>query len=72
MSKTILAPAPKKKLRFRQSTLNAAYRSIFQGTPREAAERAHRAGGPSLDELEARIVKFRADHAPTRGEEASA
>lgn len=36
-----------------------AFQRVQEGTPREAAERAYTPSGPSLDELEARIIKFR-------------
>lgn len=35
-------------------------RSIYEGSPREAAERAFTPGGPSVDELEGRIEQLRA------------
>lgn len=42
-----------------------AYRSM-EMTPREAAEAAHYAGGPSVDELEQRIIEFRQRFATPR------
>lgn len=36
-----------------------AYLSLWEGSAREAAERAYTPGGPSVDELEARIVAYR-------------
>ena len=35
-------------------------RLIYEGTPREAAERAYTPGGPPVEELEARIRAHRA------------
>ena len=40
-------------------TLAEGIRRMQEGTPREAAERAYTPGGPSVDELEARIIQFR-------------
>lgn len=40
-------------------TVAEAYRRVQEGTAREAAERAYTPGGPGLDELEARIIRFR-------------
>jgi hypothetical protein len=37
-------------------------------SPREAAEAAHYAGGPSVDDLEARISACRGERRPTRDE----
>lgn len=56
-----------KQLRFRQDTLDMAYQSIFRGTPREAAERAHKTGGPPVEELEQRIIAFRLEHEKKAG-----
>lgn len=36
-----------------------AHLSLFDGTARDAAERAYTPGGPSLDELEQRIRAYR-------------
>lgn len=54
---------PRRTIRFQQSTLNTVYRSLFQGSAHEAALRAYRAGGPSVEELTNRIESFRAKHA---------
>lgn len=35
-------------------------RLLYEGTPREAAERAYNPGGPPVEELEARIRAHRA------------
>lgn len=51
-----------KPLNFRQDTLDEAYRSLFRGTPKEAAERAYKSGGPPVEELEQRIIAFRLEH----------
>lgn len=59
MSTSTLKTPARRTVKFKQGTLNTVYRSLFQGTPREAAERAYRHGGPSLDELEQRISNFR-------------
>lgn len=40
-------------------TLAEGIRRMQEGSPREAAERAYTPGGPSIDELEARIIQFR-------------
>lgn len=40
-------------------TLAEGIRRMQEGSPREAAERAYTPGGPSIDELEARIIRFR-------------
>lgn len=40
-------------------TLAEGIRRMQEGTPREAAERAYTPGGPSIDELEVRIIQFR-------------
>lgn len=42
------------------AALAEAFRQVFEGTPRQAAERAFTPGGPSITELEARITDFRA------------
>lgn len=39
--------------------LAEAFFRIQEGTAREAAERAHTPGGPTVDELEARITRWR-------------
>lgn len=43
-------------------------RLLYEGTPREAAERAYNPGGPSVDELEARIRAHRAASARPAGD----
>lgn len=55
----------------RESCLEAAARALVEGcaqqdalTPRQAAEEAHRPGGPSVDELEQLI---RAERAQAQG-----
>lgn len=40
-------------------TVAESLRRVQEDTPREAAERAYTPGGPSVDELEARIIQFR-------------
>lgn len=40
-------------------TVAEGLRRVQEGTPREAAERAYTPGGPGIDELEARIIRFR-------------
>lgn len=50
-------------------TLAEGIRRMQEGTPREAAERAYTPGGPSVDELEARIIQFR--NSLTEGSEAA-
>lgn len=50
-------------------TLAEGIRRMQEGTPREAAERAYTPGGPSIDELEARITQFR--NILTEGSEAA-
>lgn len=42
------------------NALAEAFRQVFEGSPRQAAERAYTPSGPSIEELEARIVDFRA------------
>ncbi len=39
--------------------LSNGLRDALQLTPREQAEAAHWAGGPSVDELEAKVIAFR-------------
>lgn len=39
--------------------LAEGFRRLQEGTPREAAERAYTPGGPSVEQLEARIVSWR-------------
>lgn len=43
------------------TALAEAFRQVFEGSPRQAAERAYTPGGPSIDELEAKIRDFRAN-----------
>lgn len=50
-------------------TLAEGIRRMQEGTPREAAERAYTPGGPSIDELEVRIIQFR--NSLTEGSEAA-